>query len=156
MTGYVHASALAVGECGVLVRGPPGAGKSGLVLALLALAPQFGQFARLIGDDRIGLSVRAGRIVMRPHPAIAGQIEARGRGILALPFLPAAVAGLVVEISNDQERAERLPDAVKWADVLGVSLPLMTLRSRIGSTDGALAVLARQGHAAQNLSFPEI
>ena len=46
----VHASAVAIGEAGILIRGPSGAGKSSLALALIALAQLQGRFARLIAD----------------------------------------------------------------------------------------------------------
>ncbi len=76
----IHANALLLGSAGVLLRGPSGAGKSGLGLELIHLAQGRGLFARLIGDDRVALVRRHGRLVARPHPAIAGAIEERGRG----------------------------------------------------------------------------
>ena len=84
----VHASTLVVGEHGVLVRGPSGSGKTRLVLALMAEAGR-DAFARLVADDRTLLSRHAGRIVARPHPAIAGLVERRGLGIVTVPSEPA-------------------------------------------------------------------
>ena len=110
MSRYIHASALVVGEHGVLVRGASGAGKSRLVLALLALAEERGLFARLVGDDRIGLQAAGGRLLARAHPAISGQIEQRGIGILVLPCEPAAVVTLVVDLAAETAPGLRLPD----------------------------------------------
>ena len=48
----LHATALVVGESGVLLRGPSGAGKSSLALALIWAARERAVFAALIADDR--------------------------------------------------------------------------------------------------------
>ena len=104
----IHATALVVGETGVLLRGPSGAGKSAIALALLALAGEGRLFARLVADDRVCLRLAHGRLVAAPHPAIAGRIERRGQGIEALAHLDAAVIGLVVDILPRAE-APRLP-----------------------------------------------
>jgi serine kinase of HPr protein (carbohydrate metabolism regulator) len=106
----VHATALVVGETGVLLRGPSGAGKSAIALALLALAGDGRLFVRLVADDRAQLRVAHRRLVASPHPAIAGRIERRGQGIEAAAHLPAAVIGLVVDILPATE-APRLPEA---------------------------------------------
>jgi hypothetical protein len=95
---YIHATALAVAETGILIRGPSGAGKSRLALQLIAEAGRRGLFARLVGDDRIAVAARGGRLIARPHPTIAGQIESRGEGILATPHEAAAVLRLVIDV----------------------------------------------------------
>jgi serine kinase of HPr protein (carbohydrate metabolism regulator) len=82
----IHACALIVGDAGLLIRGPSRSGKSSLTLALLAAAEAGGRFARLVADDRVGLSVEGGQLFGAPHPLIAGQIEQRGAGILTLPY----------------------------------------------------------------------
>ena len=66
----LHASAVVIGEAGILIRGPSGAGKSSLALALIGLARQQGRFARLIADDRTEIAVRAGRLLAAPVPPI--------------------------------------------------------------------------------------
>ncbi len=112
---YVHATAIAIGAAGILISGRSRAGKSHLAEALLALAKADGLEALLVGDDRVGLMAEAGGIVAMPHPAIAGMIERRGTGILAVPHR--AEARLALEIAldatgpmePDADRAERLP-----------------------------------------------
>lgn len=104
---YVHATALAFGPGGILITGPSGAGKSALALALIEAAARSGQFARLVGDDRVALAAVNGRLVARPHPAIAGLVERRGAGIEAVAHEPAAAIALVVDLGAP---AERLPD----------------------------------------------
>ncbi len=93
----IHASALAIGEHGILIRGPSGSGKTRLALALAAEASR-DAFARLVADDRTLLSRHAGRIVARPHPAIAGLVERRGLGIVTVPSEPACRVSLVVDL----------------------------------------------------------
>ncbi len=95
---FIHGNALVLGETGLLILGPSGAGKSTLTLALLARATARGDFARLVGDDRLSVTACNGRVIARPHPAIEGLIEARGLGILRRPFEPACVVTAVVEI----------------------------------------------------------
>lgn len=87
----VHASAIAIGGRAILITGPSKSGKSHLALALLGLsgAPA----VKLIGDDRVILSRRGGDMSVSPHPLIAGLIEKRGYGFLAMPY----VAGVPLE-----------------------------------------------------------
>lgn len=109
----VHASALVLGETGILIRGPSGAGKSALVLALLEAAAGRCLFARLVADDRVRLMVSGERLLAAPHPAIAGQIEDRGRGIFPLAHESCARIGYVVDLVAADRAADipaRLPD----------------------------------------------
>ena len=76
----IHASTIAIGEAGVLIRGKSGAGKSVLALALITLAKQEGLFARLVADDRTALSARGGRLLARPVAPLEGLVERRGFG----------------------------------------------------------------------------
>jgi serine kinase of HPr protein (carbohydrate metabolism regulator) len=125
---YIHATALVIGEAGILIRGPSGCGKSRLALDLITEAKRRGLFARLVGDDRIAIAARGGRLVARPHPAISGQIESRGEGILDLGCEYAAVIRLVVEMAGEAPTAPvRLPEAPARASLCAVELPLLRL-----------------------------
>lgn len=124
----VHASCVLLDEAGVLIRGPSGSGKSALCLALLDRFFLEGRHARLVGDDRIRLEAHHGRLVARPHPALAGLIEIRGLGPRRLArHAPAAVLRLVVDLVAE---AERLPETPETALVLGVALPRLVLDPR--------------------------
>ncbi len=119
----IHASAVLVGDRAVLVRGPSGAGKSRLVLELI-WAGQAGPLdaAMLVGDDRVFLEVRDGRLWVRPAPELAGLIEVRGLGIRRVDHAVAAVVGWVVDL--DAHDAARLPAAAALRTVIdGVELP---------------------------------
>ncbi|WP_309606716.1 HPr kinase/phosphorylase [Phenylobacterium sp.] len=114
---------------GVLIEGPPGAGKSDL--ALRALDAGF----RLVADDRVALWTCDGRLFGAPPPALAGLIEARGLDILRVSALPLAEVVLVVRCGLP----ERLPPP-RFREILGLALPMIELDPRDAS---ALAKLAR-------------
>lgn len=96
----VHASAVVVGEAGILIRGAPGTGKSELAAHIVFEARCRGHFARLVGDDRILMANAGGRILLRPHPGIAGLIEKRWEGIVAVPCEPAVILRCVVDLED--------------------------------------------------------
>lgn len=123
-SSYVHATALVVAEWGVLIRGASGSGKSSLATILLREAHQRGMFARLVGDDRVALSVRGERVVARGHPGVAGLIEHRTLGLVTLPFERACVIACVVDLSSDP--LPRFPaEGSGKAEVLGVRVPCL-------------------------------
>ncbi len=140
--GYIHASAVAIKEAGVLIRGPSGAGKSRLALALIAAAETAGLFSRLIGDDRIGLERRGGRLIARAHPQILGRIERRGQGILEIPFLPAAVVRLAIDLEPLGELPSRYPEpGSERLELAGVAVRLLRLPQNAPTSNSALTVL---------------
>jgi serine kinase of HPr protein (carbohydrate metabolism regulator) len=134
----VHASAVLVGDCAVLIRGPSGAGKSRLAFELI-LAGRSGQIARavLVGDDRVHLLACDGQLLVQPAPQLAGLIEIRGLGIRRCDFIAQAVVGLVVDLAAVD--AERLPppEALQTS-IQGIKIP----RIPIGSGLTALPVIA--------------
>ena len=101
-TANIHASCVvlrgagetfgAAGDCGVLLLGESGAGKSDLALRLIAGG------AQLVADDRVELFARDETLWAHPPKTLAGLIEVRGVGILSLPFEPEARVGLVVQL----------------------------------------------------------
>jgi serine kinase of HPr protein (carbohydrate metabolism regulator) len=141
----VHASAVLAGARAVLIRGPAGAGKSRLALALIQAADcgRIG-FARLVGDDRIALATAHGRLLARPAPALAGLIEVRGLGIRRLANEPVAVVGLVVDLAVPG--AERLPAAAeREVAIEGIPLPRLALGPGSDPLPAVLAWLLTAG-----------
>lgn len=135
---HLHATALVVGERGVLIEGPAGSGKSSLAAAALRQAALRGWFARLVGDDRIGLTVAAGRLVVRSHPALAGLLERRGTGLLAVDHERACIVHLVVRLlAVTDDLPARLPEApLRWR-LADVELPLLMLPGSLATEDKA-------------------
>ncbi|KRE21361.1 hypothetical protein ASE66_28410 [Bosea sp. Root483D1] len=136
----LHASAVVVGEAGILIRGPSGAGKSSLALALIALARSQGRFARLVADDRTEVTARAGRLLAAPVPPIEGMIERRGLGLTPEPYLATAVIRFVIDCGAEPERMPE-PEALVET-IAGVTLPRLPLLPRAGDERLILTALA--------------
>lgn len=127
MTGYVHATAVLIGIDGVLIRGPSGSGKSLLARDLIAHTRARSMFAILVGDDRIGLSARGGRLIATPHPDIAGLIEVHYRGVVETQFRPSALIRLVVDFVP-QADLDRMPEETEFhTEIMGLTLPCQKL-----------------------------
>ncbi len=97
----VHASTVAHAGRALVIRGPSGAGKSAVAMHLIGLG------ARLVADDRTALSLRGGRVLAAPPPAIAGLIEVRGLGLLRLPHLQGVPVHGVLDLGQHEQA--RLP-----------------------------------------------
>lgn len=124
--GTLHATAVLVGEAGILIRGRSGAGKSCLARLILAEAAARGLFARLVADDRVRVAARGGRLVASGIPAIAGLIEMRGHGLVRQAWEPRARLSLLVDLVPDVP--ERLPEpSARHAVLGGVRLPRLAL-----------------------------
>ena len=91
----IHASCAARDGHGVLLLGPPGSGKSDLLLRLLDH-----RFV-LVADDQVRI---ADGCASAPD-ALAGLLEVRGLGIMRLPFAASAPLALAVGMGT----GERLP-----------------------------------------------
>ena len=118
----VHATVVAVGEAGILIRGASGSGKSTLALALITLAAQ------------------GGRLVARPVAPLEGIIERRGLGLTPEPHTSAVVVRLVVDLSA--EEPARMPEPEDLVDSLaGIDLPRLRMTGRAGDERLALNAL---------------
>lgn len=123
----IHASSVIVGTLGILVRGRSGAGKSSLCDLLVAAAETTGHFAAHVSDDRTCLDGKSGRLVASPAPAIAGQLEVRGLGIVGVSAEREAVLHLVADLVPIGE-LERYPeDDAASVELEGIGLPLVRL-----------------------------
>ena len=107
----VHASCVAFEGLGVLLRGPPGAGKSDLALRAVEAG------AQLVADDLVALDLRGDRIWARALPRAGGRLEVRGIGIVRLPALDGAPLVLIADLAVP----ERLPEP-EFESLLGRSV----------------------------------
>jgi serine kinase of HPr protein (carbohydrate metabolism regulator) len=143
---FIHATAVAIAEAGIMIRGASGAGKSSLALALIAGAKGAGLFTRLVGDDRIQLQRRGGRLIASGHPRIEGQIERRGEAILRIPVLTAAVVRLLIDLVPARQGPPRYPGPGEGRAFLeGVELEHLRLRQEAVWSDCVPRVLRRLG-----------
>jgi UPF0042 nucleotide-binding protein len=115
----IHATLVSLGGQGVLLRGPPGAGKSDLALRLI------GAGAMLVADDQVDIATIAGALHGAVPAAIAGLIEIRGVGIRRMPYLPECRLALIVDLV-EPNAVERLPEP-ETVEILGISVSRLRL-----------------------------
>jgi serine kinase of HPr protein (carbohydrate metabolism regulator) len=113
----LHASCVAIGGRAVLITGDSGAGKSDLALRLIDRG------AVLVSDDQVSLSIVDGRLLAITPETIAGQIEVRGLGIVAMPHRSPMPVSLLIELGAP---VERMPEP-RRRTVCGVTLPSVGL-----------------------------
>ena len=112
----IHASCVLIQNCGVLIVGPSGSGKSSLALRLIGLGGE------LIADDLTILSNHKTGIIATCPETIQGRIEARGVGILRLSAKTNAGISLVIDMES--AATERIPKAETYS-LFGIDLPLI-------------------------------
>jgi serine kinase of HPr protein (carbohydrate metabolism regulator) len=134
-TPTIHATAVLIGAKALLIRGEPGSGKSRLALRLIQTLP----FARLIGDDRVHVEARNGRLLVRPAETLAGLIEVRGLGIRRVPYEPVGVAGWVLDLVPEADRLPG-PDGAETS-ISGVTLPRFAMPGGADPLPGVVAAL---------------
>ena len=117
MSMLLHASCVAIGERAILITGPSGAGKSDLALRLIDRG------AMLVSDDQVALTARDGLILADAPPAIAGMIEVRGLGIVAMPHRAPMPVALLIDLAFT---LERMPEDQSHT-LLDIELPLVAL-----------------------------
>lgn len=126
MAEQLNASCVSINGRGVLLFGPSGSGKSDLALRLIDAG------ATLVGDDQVMVECRDGNLYVSPCERIEGKIEARGVGILELPYVKAVPAALAIKLSHHED-IERMPNPA-FFDCLGVQVPLLSLHAFDAST----------------------
>ncbi|MDG4884824.1 HPr kinase/phosphorylase [Mesorhizobium sp. WSM4884] len=136
----IHGTAILIGECGVLITGPSGAGKTTLALTLIDHCRIRGLFSRLIGDDRLLAAPHHGRLVCRAPATIAGLAEVPGFIPSPLPFEPGGVIDLHIRLVPKGEMA-RFQEEIS-EPVAGCAVPRIDLAERNAAT-AVPAVMAR-------------
>jgi serine kinase of HPr protein (carbohydrate metabolism regulator) len=115
----VHGTAVAIDGGAVLLRGPSGRGKSDLALRLIDAG------AHLVADDQVLLQRAGTRVLARAPAVLAGLLEIRGVGIVAVDPLVGAPLALIVDLVLP-DAVVRLPER-RVETVLGLVLPLIAL-----------------------------
>jgi HPr kinase/phosphorylase len=137
----IHASCIELAGAGILLRGPSGSGKSDLALRLIDGG------ARLVADDRTDLTVEDGSLIASSPLTIAGKIEVRGIGIMALANVSRSRVGIAVDLVT-ASAVERLPKGQRCS-YLGVELPLIAVAPFEASAPAKLRAVARALAAGQ-------
>ncbi|MGG5810252.1 HPr kinase/phosphorylase [Falsiroseomonas sp. CW058] len=140
----LHASCAALEGEGVLILGPPGAGKSDLVLRLI------GRGWQLVADDQVEVEAGEGALLAAPPGPLRGMLEVRGLGLFRdLPVAAPARLRLAVDLLPPGSAPPRLP-APAGFEALGHRLPRVALSGREASAPDkvALAFAAARGRVA--------
>jgi serine kinase of HPr protein (carbohydrate metabolism regulator) len=119
-------SAVAINGHAVLIVGPPGVGKSDLLLQLLDRG------AALIGDDLVEISAANGRLWVRPLAAAHDRIDIAHIGIVRWPNVAVGAQPLALVIAIDAH-AERAPSVGRYGPLKGLFVPQVTLAAHADS-----------------------
>lgn len=114
----LHASSVAIGGRGVLIEGRSGEGKSDLALRLIDRG------ATLIADDQTICRRESGTLLACVPPTIAGKIEVRGVGIVAMPHQDRVPVALLIVILD---HPPRLPEENRTRRIAGIDVPVLAL-----------------------------
>lgn len=152
----VHATCVEWGGAAVLLRGPPGSGKSDLGLRLIDGG------GRLVADDQVQLDAIGGTLVAGAPPTIAGKIEVRGLGLIDLPEEKVRATANVVLIADlVGAGVERLPEP-EHCSLAGIELPVLKLCPFEASAAAKVRVALQdclrraQSHGLQRGGFPQL
>ena len=134
----LHASAVALGQRGLLILGPSGSGKSELALMLMAMG------CTLISDDRTLVRRDGDRLVAEAPATISDRIEMRGIGILYAASSGAVPLALAVDLATPE--TSRLPEP---HSLTLLDLPLALLHKvESGAFPAAILQYLKAGRAA--------
>ncbi len=134
----IHGTCVAVEGAAALFVGASGSGKSATVLAMIALG------AELVADDQVILTREDQTLRANCIEGFEGMIEARGIGILKVPFVRDIPVTVVIDM--DQTELHRLPTG-RTHEILGLPLDLVYGRDNWGLVSGVMALL-RNGRVA--------
>ena len=99
----IHASSVDINGQGVVILGKSGSGKSNLAIKLISMG------AKLISDDQTHFKFKENKIIISKPETTPNFIEARGIGLIKVPFVVSSKLFCFVKITNLE--LNRLPNA---------------------------------------------
>jgi serine kinase of HPr protein (carbohydrate metabolism regulator) len=139
----LNATCISIDDKGVLISGPPGAGKSDLALRLIDTG------ANLIADDQTELRIENNQLVAEAPKSVKGLFEVRHVGLMRLPSIPSARVVLYVELALLHEKLERLPE-VHTITLLDRPVRRFKLPSFAASTPAKIRSILSYPFASEN------
>ena len=124
----VHGTCVALGRRGALLRGESGSGKSDLAFRFLALAGDGELRPVLVADDQVFVAANGkGQLLASPPKTIAGKIEIRGLGIVAVPYLSEAELVLVCDLVTGKDVPRMPVEPWERVEIAGRLVPALKL-----------------------------
>lgn len=123
---FIHGTCVALGSRAAILTGPSGSGKSDLALRFILETPGHLE-PSLIADDQTRISARDGRLIAEAPETIAGRIEVRGVGIVAVPHRPQSEVVLLVELVDRKDISRMPPSPLPSRRLCGVDVPNLLL-----------------------------
>lgn len=123
----LHATAIMIDNCGVLLLGKSGSGKSDLALRLIE-----NNKAVLIADDVVKVEKKEQKIYVCCVDNIAGLLEVRGVGLVEYPYIDSAEVKLCVNLADNAKSVERLPEK-RTETILGLEIAQIDLYAKESS-----------------------
>lgn len=131
----IHASSVDINGKGVVILGKSGTGKSNLAIKLISMG------AKLISDDQTHFRLKENKIIISKPETTPNFIEARGIGLIEVPFVVSAKLFCFVKITNLE--LKRLPNAKK-KHCFGKKIKMMEFNP-IYNNESALFMSLRYG-----------
>mgnify|MGYP001223149084 CR=1 FL=1 len=113
-----HSTSVVIEDCGIMILGSAGSGKSDLALRLIDSG------ATLISDDITICKKKTNGIFLLSPKETKGLIEVREIGIITVPFVENVKLSLLVKLLDRE--GERLPKKTKTI-LLGVQVPTIKI-----------------------------
>ena len=140
----IHATCVAYGEIGILLRGSSGSGKSSLAFRLIE------DGATLVADDQVYLCRKNKTLHASCPPPLIGRLELRGLGLVRLRSIDETPVNLVCDLV-DRDEVERLP-ARSWCEYLECQVRQIAFAP---FEPNAVAVLRLAAHDAAGQADPK-
>ena len=135
----LHASCVAIGDHGLLIRGASGTGKSDLVLRLI----DENRNATLVADDQVMITEEAGILFASPPQNLAGKLEIRGQGIVTRAYLAKVKLSHIIDLVAPTE-ITRMPEIAELqTTLLGFGFPRLKLDADQASAPARIRAFLR-------------
>jgi len=134
---FLHATLVVLNDCGILLSGKSGSGKSDLALQLIE-----DKNAALVADDVVYVEKKENEVIGKCAPNLAGMLEVRGLGIVKYPYIKEAKIKLWVNLVDDIKKLQRMPKK-QTECILGLEIDKIDLYAKENSALAKIAAALR-------------